>query len=200
MDDSQLQTIAAWVQAVGSILAICAAAGFVWWQHRLEGARDGARRADKIRGLLDVLQSEIRYCSDVASEFLGRHHPAILHRLPKVAFDTVLPALMAEGILKGDSLAAVYGFYSEVTTFNDTQDAIARLWGENPEEWAEPNWPPKLQENFEVARIVALRLMSGTHPHRYLWSLQRQGYSDSKLEDVLEALERVRPAPVADAR
>lgn len=194
MDNIQLQTVAAWVQAVGSILAILAAAGFVLWQHKLDAARERARRIERIRGLLDVLQSEIRYCSDLAAEFLGRNHPAILHRLPKVAFETALPALMLEGVLKGDSLAAVYGFYSEVTTFNQNQDAISRLWGDNPEEWTEPNWPPKLQEGFEVARIVALRLMSGEHPQRVFWSLQRQGYSDSKLEGVLEALEQVRAA------
>jgi hypothetical protein len=198
MGDSQLQTIAAWVQAVGSILAICAAAGFVWWQHKLESARERARRVDRILGLLDVLQSEIHYCSDQAAEFLSRNHPAILHRFPKVAFETVLPALMAEGILKGDSLAAVYGFYSEVTAFNETQDAVNRLWGENPEEWPEVLWPQKLQEKFEISRIVALRLMSGRHPNRIFWSLERQGYSDSKAEGVLEAIERVRPAPTTD--
>lgn len=44
--DSGSQTAAAWVQAIFSIVAILASAGFIHWQHELQRSRDRKQRID----------------------------------------------------------------------------------------------------------------------------------------------------------
>ncbi|MBB2918289.1 hypothetical protein [Cupriavidus alkaliphilus] len=66
------QVIAAWVQAVGSILAICAAIGIAWWQRKEDRRHESQQAAnDEKRLLLNVLKigNEVKLAVQAAYEY-----------------------------------------------------------------------------------------------------------------------------------
>ena len=83
--------LAAWVQAVGSILAICAGFGTVWWQSQeAERARerDRASRAEviafRLSGWLSEVGSRVKLKSELY-DHLRIHNPTMPQLYPNIA-------------------------------------------------------------------------------------------------------------------
>lgn len=79
---------AAWVQAVGSVIAIFVAIGVSYWQHRAQERRDRRREAQDVENMLDSIHDEIEILWSGFNQKIGE---MLLQSKPGVPFAVTWP-------------------------------------------------------------------------------------------------------------
>lgn len=109
---------AAWVQAVGSVLAILAAIWIAWRYNAVAARKEGRDREERRKGHWAALGAEIELCREHAQVFLKDSVMAPSYRLPTIALEISIPALLSDGQLSSDEYRSLVRFYLQVSTLN----------------------------------------------------------------------------------
>jgi len=102
---------AAWVQAIGSIVAILVAVALPLWLAR-------RARLKSLRGCLETIAMDVRLTGRQAAVYIKAKIPVPAYRMPNYGGKQALPALMADGTLSIDDSIALGQFYLDATSFN----------------------------------------------------------------------------------
>src|SRR5262245_1995806 len=80
--------------------------------------REHFRRKHERRGQLEALAVEIELCGELAAAYLASSVQTPAYRLPIRAYETALPAILADGVLSMAEINALTRFYVNVHSFN----------------------------------------------------------------------------------
>jgi hypothetical protein len=111
---------AAWVQAVGSVLAIVVAILIPYYQGRQQ------RRRTR-EGHLETIAMDVRVSEQQAAVYLRSKIMVPAYRVPVHGMQIALPALLADGVLSGADATALAQFYVAATSFNYCLDLAQEL-------------------------------------------------------------------------
>jgi hypothetical protein len=106
------------------LLTFVSSVFLVWFGFALRGWADSRREDRSIRSHIDALGMEIRYCGELAAEYLHQRIQAPLYRLPNEAYRVVLPRLLREGLIGGAQARALQRFYLQVEQVNRGLDNV----------------------------------------------------------------------------
>jgi hypothetical protein len=100
-----------WAQAIGALLAICVAIALpIWLDHRA--------RLKQREGHLEMIAADVLMAGHVAAVYLKADIIAPAYRLPLLGARAALPALLADGTLRGSEGAVLTQFYVDALSFN----------------------------------------------------------------------------------
>ncbi|KQW57072.1 hypothetical protein ASC92_12470 [Variovorax sp. Root411] len=140
---------AAWVQAVGAIVALYVAIKAPQWL--------AARERKRIRrGYFAVIGLDLRTGRVLAQTYLRGRVQSPAYRVPLHGLATALPALVADETLDTTQTAALSDWYLDATSFNDCLDLTAELRRDKGA------WRGEVSRNM----LKAEHLIAGTDPRR----------------------------------
>ena len=111
-------------------------------------AKERSARWKKHTAFWQAINAELKYSGDLAEVFLTDPVQAPLYRLPKSAFETCYPQLLADGGISAAESRALMTFFNEVETLNRGLDLATDRSGD----------PVKLHVEHERNRKKAERL------------------------------------------
>lgn len=196
--------MAAWAQAIISGLAIYYAVKAVDRQHRLEQQRereqhrlDLRRERDRDRtarlGRLGAVEAELKSCAEQCEIYTvtSREGPMLApaYRLPLVAYNSVLPLLLADGVLSEDAARSIGQYYVDAVSFNRCLDRLDQMQMAA----STSSRPTDDQLNLakaEVQRcqVKALHLIGKNAPQRQVYKGSDVQATVSRLDPALAAL------------
>ena len=80
--------------------------------------REWRRREQERVGHFEALAAELQICADMARSYLRVKIRAPSYRMPLIAYQRSLPALLADGVLTFDETQALIRFYVTAQSFN----------------------------------------------------------------------------------
>jgi hypothetical protein len=95
--------------------------------------RDWHERKRTQRGHLEALKAEILICSAIAEWYLRERYMAPAYRVPLIAYEKSLPALLAEGLLSEKDTSAIIHFYVTGRSLNLCLDLAQEARGDDVE-------------------------------------------------------------------
>lgn len=163
------QAGAAVAQAILSAAAIAFSVWLVNRQHRLDVAEAARTSRAAQAGRLAAVSAEIATCSKQATVYAVQFFQEGLkvpgYRLPRLAHDHALPALLCDGILQNDEVESLLLFYFDVLAFNRSLDMLDRLIMEGAEFYAQQKIMFDRQADWAVQK--ALQLVPASAPERH---------------------------------
>jgi hypothetical protein len=112
------------------------------------------RRRKRHNAFWHAINAELIYSGELAEVFLTDPVQAPLYRLPRSAFETCYPQLLADGAISEAESRALMTFFNEVETLNRGLDLATDHSGD----------PVKLRAEYERNRKKAKRLASQDGP------------------------------------
>lgn len=141
---------AAWVQAIGTILAVLAAIWISRHQGVLTRKRDEKARADGLRSCWAAVRAEVEVCGLMADAYLAP--PLIMapsYRWPTVVYDKILHELLLAARLNTEETRALLTFFSNVDAVNRGFDLAQQI---NIQITNSQERQERLKRQFEVNR------------------------------------------------
>jgi len=126
--------------------------------------RESCRRTRERRGHLEALAVEIQICSEIATGYLVGKVRAPAYRMPVLAYQRSLPAILAEGVLNMTETNALVRFYANALAFNFSIDQAQAVLMKKQEDRP----PNRLELEVRRARLKAEKLgKSDRTPNHY---------------------------------
>lgn len=126
--------------------------------------RDWKRMNKERVGHLEALAAEIQICAEMAGGYLRGNVRAPSYRMPLIAYERSLPALLADGVLSFSETTALIRFYVNAQAFNYSVEHAQQVLMMKDE-----NRPPKrLDLEAKRAATKAKKLVKGgERPNHY---------------------------------
>jgi hypothetical protein len=118
-----MSTEPSWFAGWGYVFAgggVGAALGFVLGQFK-----DSWMRRRKQKAYWHALNAELKFASGLAQRLLNDPVKAPLYRLPREAFESCYPELLADGAVSAPESDALMAYFNEVATMNRGLDRVA---------------------------------------------------------------------------
>jgi hypothetical protein len=84
----------------------------------LSQAAEACKRRKRRKAHFGALRAEIELCREFAQTYLSSDKKLPLYRLPTKTYETALPALLADGVLKELEVRVLTEFFAQVETLN----------------------------------------------------------------------------------
>ena len=137
---------AGWLAITSGLIGALVAYGLGEWRER-------RARKRKLLGNFEALAAEILICNSLAEGYLAGAVLAPAYRMPIVAFETVLPALLAEGVLARGEIEAILSFYVNTKSFNLSLDLA--------QDYASSNKDNSVEREASRASLKAMNAIEG---------------------------------------
>ncbi|MDM0029856.1 hypothetical protein [Variovorax saccharolyticus] len=119
---------AAWVQAIGAIVALVVAIGLPFLLGWLRGRKER-------RGHFEVIALDVQLARGQAEMYCKSKIKAPAYRLPLYGAQAALPSLLAHNVLSIDEATALARFYVDAESFNRCLDLTAALRQAGNDDW-----------------------------------------------------------------
>ena len=130
------------------------------WGFGVAEARDLIHRRRQRRGNFEALGVELQMCGDLASGYLRDKVMAPAYRMPLMAYEHSLPALLVDGVLSVAETNALLRFYVNAMAFNFSVDQVQAVLM-----MKEDSRPPmRLEHETNRVRLKAGKLCRGSQP------------------------------------
>lgn len=93
----------------------------------LSEVREACRRYKRRKAHFGALRAEIELCREFAQTYLASDKKAPLYRLPAKTYESSLPALLADGVLKEKEVRDLTEFFAQVETLNRGLDQAQEM-------------------------------------------------------------------------
>jgi hypothetical protein len=125
--------------------------------------RDYYTRRRQRHGHLEALGVELQMCGDIARGYLSGKVMAPAYRMPMIAYERSLPALLAEGVLTVQEMHALMRYYVNAIAFNFALDLTQQVLMVPKEDRAER----RLEREAGRARLKAEKLSNRGASNHY---------------------------------
>ena len=130
--------------------------------------RDYSTRKRQRQGHLEALGVELQMCGEIARGYLSGKVMAPAYRMPTIAYERSLPALLAEAVLTVQEMHALMRYYVNAAAFNFALDQTQQVLMIPKEERAER----RLDREASRARLKAEKLSNHGASNHYKTAIE----------------------------
>jgi hypothetical protein len=117
----------AWIQAIGSLVALVIAIGVPIWLQHVAKHRALEERQKRTQAHWDILRVEVDFCLSKANDYINRTVAAPLYRMSTAGLARSLPILAADGAISADDARVLLAFYAWAEDINRGLEKIGEI-------------------------------------------------------------------------